>query len=695
MTSRLARLCLALAASSAAVTALAQPAPLPPAPGQAAPAQPAAAAAAPGLAGSFTGAEEMVQQLVLADADIDTVISLIEQYTNRIAIRPQQLTTANYNLKIRKPVPKAEAIIALETSLALNGIGLAPLGDRFIKIVNLQQVAKEAPEMITGSTLDIPASGKPAVKLFQLEFLRVSEFLPMVQAGILSQFYGAPVQLQNANALMITDSVSNLQRVELLLRDVDKPIAGMTPKFYTLKNGAKASDLVGKLRAILGTPVMTQQLGTATAYSADDRTNQIILITDPRQYPLFDDLINRLDQKSDPNTRTEVIYLKNAKAKDVVDVVNKIITGSTTALQKQNPGGPAVRPTGPQTPQPVAPAPGQPAVAGAASPDTAASNEFSSLMTVINDERSNAVVVFGTADDIRLVRDLISRLDITLAQVRIEVVIAEVTLDDNDESGISALGLKMDKDKLVGVSGSTIGATVSNGILTRPGSTGHFDLAAELAVATSLRKRNNAIITVPAVVTSHGKEAKFFNGETRPVVTGTIQSAAGATTGLASSSTVTQQQIGTTLTVTPFIGSDGSVQLDMKMDVQDVIGEVKVDANAQYIIGQRQTTTYNTSKSGDILVLGGSRKTTSVKENYRLGPIPIIGDLFGTRKRTNNRQELIFFVRPIVLTNNPAVDNADALKRVDTMSTKDAIRTELDPNYKAPEKSALDRLLGK
>ncbi len=217
MTSRLARLCLALAASSAAVTALAQPAPVPPVPGQTA----APAAAAPGLAGSFTGAEEMVQQLVLADADIDTVISLIEQYTNRIAIRPQQLTTANYNLKIRKPIPKAEAIIALETSLALNGIGLAPLGDRFIKIINLQQVAKEAPEMITGSTLEIPASGKPAVKLFQLEFLRVSEFLPMVQAGILSQFYGAPVQLQNANALMLTDSVSNLQRLEHLLRAVD------------------------------------------------------------------------------------------------------------------------------------------------------------------------------------------------------------------------------------------------------------------------------------------------------------------------------------------------------------------------------------------------------------------------------------------------------------------------------------------
>jgi general secretion pathway protein D len=70
-----------------------------------------------------------------------------------------------------------------------------------------------------------------------------------------------------------------------------------------------------------------------------------------------------------------------------------------------------------------------------------------------------------------------------LAQVRIEVVIAEVTLDDNHQSGISALGLKVDGDKLVGFSGFYGDAlSITSGAITRPGVTGRMDLAAEIAI---------------------------------------------------------------------------------------------------------------------------------------------------------------------------------------------------------------------
>ncbi len=638
----------------------------------------------------------MVNQLMLPDADIDTVLTALETLTGRIILRPQQLTTATYNLKIKKPVTKSEAILAIETALALNGIGLSPLGDKFLKVINLQMVRQEAPEMIYGSAFDQAASGKAATKLFQLEFARAQEVQPML-AGMLNALYGGPILLQNANALLITDSVSNLQRVELLLQSVDKPnSAGMKPKFYVLKE-SKASDVVTKLRGIL-TGVLQQQLGTATTYSADDRTNQIILVTDPRQYAFFDDLISRLDQKADPNTRNDVIYLKHAKAADVVNVLSRIISGQTAALQKQNAG--SVRP-GQTAPQPTPPGtpPAAPTLASASNTAADGSNEFSGLMTVVEDARSNSVVVFGTADDIRLVRALIDKLDIVLAQVRIEVVIAEITLDDQHSSGISALGLKVDGDKLVGFSGSTPGLTATNGTVTRPGGSiavsGRWDLAAEISVNTTPRTRNNSITTVPTIVTSHGKQAKFFNGETRPVVTGTIQSAAGVSTGLASSSTVTQQQIGTTLTVTPFIGVDGSVQLDMVQSVEDVIGEVLVDQNKQYIIGKRESTNYVTAKSGDIIVISGFRKNSKLKSTSRLGPIPFIGDWLGSRSRGETNSELVFFLRPTVLTNSPTIDNADAIKRIEAWPSRDEVKHELDPNYVAPPKTALEKILRK
>ncbi|MBM3852774.1 MAG: type II and III secretion system protein, partial [Verrucomicrobia bacterium] len=195
------------------------------------------------------------------------------------------------------------------------------------------------------------------------------------------------------------------------------------------------------------------------------------------------------------------------------------------------------------------------------------------------------------------------------------------------------------------------------------------------------------------IVTSHGKQAKFFNGETRPVVTGTIQSAAGVSTGLASSSTVTQQSIGTTLTVTPFIGIDGSVQLDMVQSVEDVVGEVLVDQNKQYIIGKRESTNYVTAKSGDIVVISGFRKNSNLKSSSRLGPLPIIGDLLGSRSSGTTTQELVFFLRPTVLTNTPVIDNAHAMRRIETWPSRDEIKREIDPNYVPPKKSVLEKIL--
>jgi len=645
------------------------------------------------------GAAEALVTINLPDADIDTMLGALEQYTGRVILRPAALPTATYNLKITKPIPVSEAILYIKSILALNGIAVTPLGERAYEVVALQNARAFAPELITGSAFDRPASGQIATKLFQLEFARVQEVLPLFQ-NILNMLTGGPVALPNANAILVTDSISNLQRVEQMLEQVDKPVAaGMKPKFYTLRF-AKASDLVTKLRTIL-TGTLQLQLGSATTYNADDRTNQIVLVTDPRQYPFFDDLIAKLDVKADPNNTLDVIPLNHAKASEVITVLTSIISGQTAAIQRQSTG--SVRPgqvgrqlQGPQAPGAPGPqqaqAPAQNAAGPADTLSASGSNEFSSLMTVVNDDRSNSIVVSGTADDIRLITGLINKLDIVLAQVRIEVVIAEVTLEDNDQSGISTLGLVLDGDKLVGFSGaaSVNSVVVSNGIITRPGTTGRRDLAAEIAIGTTPRKGSNNIVARPAIVTSHGKEGKIFYGESRPVITAST-TVPGSQTGITQQSQITQQEIGTTLTVTPFIGQDGSVQIDIVQDVSDVTGNVTVDGNTQYIIGKRSSTSYVSAKTGDILVLGGFDKTSDIASTRRLGPIPFLGDLFGERTKNKRRQELLFFLRPTVLTNNPTQDNAEAMKRIEELPIRDQVKQQFDPNYQPPVGLQIDR----
>lgn len=631
--------------------------------------------------------DNLVGPITIPGGDLDSILGLLEMWTGKTLLRPQNLPAVTLTLKLQEKVTRTEAIQAVETLLNLNGIAVTPLGDRFLKITPLSAAKSEAPQLIEGSTLGLPPSGQIASKLFQLKFLRVGEFMPQIAALLNPAAGSPPVVFDKANAALITDSISNLQRVETLVDQLDQPmLAGLAPRFYTLK-AAKASDVVNKMRNMLSGPLQTQ-LGTATTYSADDRTNQIVLIADPRQYPFFDELISRLDVRADPNTRNEVIYLKHAAAKDVASILSDLVQGQNNAARSSGQEGvnAATRQAAAAaTAKPNSPA--TPATAKvAAQLGLETSNQFSDVLTILPEERSNAIVVSGTVDDLRLIRDLVAKLDVLLAQVRIEVVIAEVTLEDNATSGISELGLNIAGDKLVGFSGKAAGVTVANGAITTNANTGHLDLAADVTLATTPRKSDVNILSVPNIVTTHNKEASIFVGQKQPTISSYLNDTTTNSTIGGYRSTISGEEIGITLDVKPLIGTDGSVQLDIKQKVSDVIGTTTIDNNQQPIVGERRMESFVSAKSGDIIVLGGLQTTKQNRSTSRLGPIPIIGDLLGTRTKTKTRTDLVFFLRPTVLTNT-AADNAPALKQVEEFPDQQRRNVKRVLNGETPEPS--------
>ena len=629
--------------------------------------------------------------LKLADADIDTVLSTIEIYTGRTILRPQALPAATYSMKIVKPVPKAEAVLALETLLALNGVGVAPLGDKFLKVVALTQVKNEAPELIEGSTLALPASGRIATKLFQFDFLRASEFIPQITPLMSPGIANGIVTLDKANAALITDSISNLQRVENLLRLLDRPSShGLTPKFYTLHNGAKASDLVNRLRTMFQGP-LASQLGSATSFSADDRTNQVILLADPRQYPLFDELVEKLDVKADPNTRNEVIYLKHATAKDVATLLSSLVSGQNAAQKSSDSARPnALQPALPTAPNaPNVPTPAAPAIVTLGEGTT----NFSGLVTILADDRSNAVVVSGTVDDIRLIRDLVDKIDIVLAQVRIEVIIAEVTLTDTDKSGISALNLTVSPNTKTGAlqitnfTGSVAGWNVSAGVVNP------LSFAAAMTDAGSRHKVK--ILSAPTIVTTHNKQAQFAVTQQQPIITGTTSTptSGSSTSGFSTNSSVTYKDIGITLKVTPLIGDDGSIQLQIDQVVDDVISNVTIDNNQQPVIGHREANSFVNVNDGQMIVLGGLQRSSTSADRTKLGflhEIPILSHIFGGRTNEVDRTELLLFIRPHVL--RPEEGSADTTKKIEELSNKGQIQQFLTDPAKPAKESLTEKL---
>ncbi|MBC7367745.1 MAG: type II secretory pathway, component PulD [Undibacterium sp.] len=628
--------------------------------------------------------DEMIPSFKISGLPIDGVLSALELHTGRSILRPAALQTAEYTLVIDRPIPRSELVLAIETLLALNQIGVVPLGERFLKVVGLANAKTEAPEMITGLASDQPASGKIATKVFQFDFLRVNEFVPQLGGLLTPGIGGGLVVLDKTNAALITDSVSNLQRIESLIKALDRPAtSGLIPKFYPLKS-AKASDLVNKLRTILQGTLQTQ-LGTSTTYSADDRTNQIILIADARQYPFFDELIGKLDVKADPNTRNEVIYLKHAAAKDVSTLLVSIVTGQTNAAQKTaaqsvRPGQ-VVIPGQPVAPQPVGP---QPAMVNLAGPDAnlAGGNEFSALAVVTYDERSNAVIVSGTGDDIRLIKDLVDKIDIVLAQVRIEVIIAEVTLSDTDKSGISKLNLTVGPTakgatSITNFATDVAGWSVSKGVVN--------PFAFEAALGDAGSRGNVNILSAPTIVTTHNKEAQVIVGQSQPIITGSTSTPNSGTAGLTTSSQVTYKDIAIDLKVTPLIGDDGSIQLKIDQKVDDILDSVTIDGNAQPVIGRRQATSFINVIDGEMIVLGGLQRTKTSRSRGKLGfltEIPILSQIFGARENKKERTELLLFVRPHVI--KPGEGSSDTSKNINVLSNKDQINHFLvDPSKPA------------
>jgi general secretion pathway protein D len=642
---------------------------------------------------------DMVDSFKLSDGDIDSVLGALETFTGRTVVRPGQLPTSTFSLRITRPIPKAELVTALETILELNGVAVSPMGDRFLKVTALSQAKSESPEMITGSSLDLPPSGRIVTKIFELNFLRTSEFVPQIQSFMTPGIGGGIVALEKANVMLITDTLDNVQRIERLLDEVDKPREdSLTPKFYQLHN-AKASDLVNKIHAMLSGPLQTQ-LRATTTYTGDDASGQIVVIADPREYPLFDSLISKLDVNSDPNTRNEVIYLKHADAKDVQALLSALIAGENGVVQKT---GATTR-----TPQMLAtgaaPVPGTvPAavpVQGTALADlplNTGSTEFSTLVTVQADERTNSIVVSGTVSDLKLISSIIDKVDILLSQVRIEVVIAEVTLSDTSNSGFNSASVTIGTAPNGGTSITNLTASLAGlglnpnaAVLSATGAavTNTINPLNIIANLTSLGDISHSkILQQTTVVTTHNKQAMITVTDQLPVITGStsepLASGTTASASFAQSSTVTYKDIGITLKVTPLIGDDGSIQMSIDQTVDNQGPSVTIDGNSQPSINHREATTFINAQSDELVVLGGYQSSTKSLDRQKEGilfEIPIISNIFGYRTNDTERSELLIFLRPHILRADEGT--RDTHRAINGMSNKDQMDKFLqNPNH--------------
>jgi type II secretory pathway component GspD/PulD (secretin) len=506
-----------------------------------------------------------VKNVSLVEAPLPQVLYVLEELTGKSILRDSSLPNVAIDLQIRKTITRAEAIRAIESALAINHIAIVELGDGLLKAVNAKSASAQSPQFVDDSLANTAPSEKFCSKIFQLKYLPVEEFSEMIK-HLLSDDTTSAIVFEDANSVLITDSISNLQRIELILSKVD------VPKHSVVES--------------------------------------------------------------------KIFRIKHGDAKNISDLLNNVINGQLAKNAKKGSG--------------TLPGAGSRSVADGDAADAISSFQFSKNITIECDARSNSVVICGTKQDIQRVESIIDQIDVLLDQVRIEVIIAQVSLGKKQGTGLESFGIGYgigDDPKEIRITDATgTGFEGSNPIFTFSGNLKKFSMN---TIFRKARENSNVrILSSPTIVTTHNKEALVKIADSIPIVKSDISDTTSSTT---MKSTVEYKDIGIELRVKPLIGINGIVQLEISQRVESKGQSVKLNGNELPSTVKREAVSFVSVRDGDAVVLAGLQEktvTTNDGKIWLLGDIPVIGRLlFSPKSTVEETKELVIFIKPTIVSN--------------------------------------------
>ena len=453
--------------------------------------------------------------------------------------------------------------------------------------------------------------------------------------------------------------------VQIMGQYLDRPVvfSGATAAKVTLEtpHPVPRSDVVRMLRGLL----------ESQGYELVSDTTSRLYRAEPK--PTAEPERRAASAPASPANAPElfVIPLKHARAVDVAQTVNALYGRATSFLGsrslpmtlsdqlQQN----LVAPVGAPLPESV------PGTAGR-------SANLTGNITIVPDAGANSLLVRANRSDFGLIQAVVEQLDVRPLEVLIEVTIAEVqrnrTLSIGVDATLNSTTVGRNGASITGVAGNGVqtGTTGSSGTTGTTGTgglpgggdfalqvmrLGAFDLNARLRV--DAERGDVKILSQPVVVVANNQQAQIVVGSQRPFV----QVARTLPTDNAVQDQVVQyKDVGTKLSVSPTIGADGLVQLEVSQEVSNATTETAFNAP---VISTRSVQTQLLIKDGQTVALGGL--TDHENDASRggvpiLSAIPIIGGLFGHASRETDETELFIFLTPHVIRSDAEADSVSA-----------------------------------
>jgi general secretion pathway protein D len=559
--------------------------------------------------------------------------------------------------------------------LELKGFTLIPAGVNTYKIIPAVEAKQRGVQI---STEGVPINENYIARLLALKYISADEALKFFQPLISKD--GHISTFGPGNMLLVVDSGLNIEKILSILELIDKPSVTEVPEVIPLHHAS--ADVIARVLNSgfgrdRGKSVPNQPVAETATAVPDQRLNAVILFGDKGTRESMKALISLIDVPSpEAQGRINVYFLENADATDLAKVIEGILKGAQPQRQ-----------------------------AAAGTPQQATPFEEASGITVTADKASNALIIVASPTDYQNLFSIIKNLDKRRRQVYVEAMIIEVSVDKIRTLGVNwrAAATKNGnpvaiagfgtvdqtaiQNILQGLSGATVGGlgnflnvpfttvgsdgTVSTSVLSVPGYAALFNL--------SDFKDTVNVLSTPAILTSDNKEAEILVGENVPFIS---QSQTSVNTAVTTSGTtipgvlnsITRQDVGIILKITPQITEGDHVKLDIYEEISSVLAQDdQITISLGPTITKRSTKTSVVVKNNQTVVIGGliqDNDEHTVTKVPVLGDIPLLGWLFKTKTVTKNKTNLIVFLSPHVIKDpeTAAEITKDKLKEFATSS---------------------------
>ncbi len=299
----------------------------------------------------------------------------------------------------------------------------------------------------------------------------------------------------------------------------------------------------------------------------------------------------------------------------------------------------------------------QSATAGASAllgPLSAGSTPAASAMRIIPDNQNNALLIYATAAEDDRIDAMLNKIDIAPVEVRIDATIAEVDLDGALQYGTQFF-FKSGGINAVLSQGSTsaLDASFPGFVLS-----GHNGDGAPLAISLLQSVTKVDVLSSPELMVLDGQPASLQVGNLVPYLTQTSQDT--LTSGSPVINSIDYRETGVILQVTPQVGSDGLVTLDIAQEVSSVQPNVTTAGINSPTFSERAVTSRVSVQDGQTIGLAGLIMDSDSHANQGIPfvkNIPLLGDLFATQNNQRTRTELLVLITPHVMrTQQDAAD---------------------------------------